>query len=212
MRRLALAVVASLARFPIADAAPVVRPAVRLPAPAGRPEIQRRRFFFRPLLRLPRVRPRPPPLLLPSPPPGTFVQPLPPEPGPPLGRPSGLRPSLSHGFQLTVPVGGGGSFTVPAMLNRYVEVGQALSACFAPPAGVTWGAVTLRVSFKRDGSIFGDPRIPYSDAGDPEQKTELARSLLAALKSCTPLPLSPSLGGAIAGEIFAIRFIHQDKP
>ena len=155
---------------------------------------------------------RPPPLLLPSPPPDEFLQPLPPEPGPPLEAPIGPQPPLAHGFELTVRVGAGARFSVPATLARYFDVGQALGACFVPPGGLGWGAITLRVSFRRDGSVFGDPRIPYSDADSPEQKTELARSLLAALKRCTPLPLSPSLGGAIAGEIFAIRFIHQDKP
>ena len=109
-------------------------------------------------------------------------------------------------------MGTGASFSVPPTLGRYVEVGQALGACFPATPGLTWGAITLRVSFRRDGSVFGEPRIPFSDAPTPEQKAALARSLLAALKGCTPLHVSPSLGGAIAGEIFAIRFIHQDRP
>ena len=121
------------------------------------------------------------------------------------------QPPLPGGFILTVPVGAGQTFAVPATLNRYVDVGQALGQCFPAPEGPTWASITLRVSFKRDGSVFGLPRIPYSDAGTAEQKSDLAHSLLAGLKRCTPLPLSRSLGAAVAGEIFAIRFIHQDK-
>ena len=173
-------------------------------------ELRRFRYGVRPFVRR-RFPPGVPPLLLPPPPPDTFVQPEGPGASPPIeGSPENL-PALAHGFHLDVKVGAGQTFAAPATLNRFVEVGQALGRCFALPAGVAWGSVTLRVAFKRDGSVFGLPRVPYSDAATPDQKTELARSLLAGLKSCTPLPLSPSLGAAVAGEIFAIRFIHEDK-
>lgn len=119
-------------------------------------------------------------------------------------------PSLPHGFALTVPMGAGLKPDAPATVTRFVDVGHALGACWVPPADETWSAVTLRVSFKRDGSVNGLPRVPFVDAADTEQKSELAQSVLAALKTCTPLPFSPSLGSAVAGEIFAIRFVNQD--
>ena len=172
-------------------------------------ELRRWRYGFRPFLR--RYPPNVPPLLLPPPPPDEFLQPDGPGASPLIeGSPENL-PALAHGFHLDVKVGAGQTFAAPPILNRFVEVGQALGRCFALPADVTWGSITLRVALKRDGSIFGLPRVPYSDAATPDQKTALARSLLAGLKSCTPLPLSPSLGAAVAGEIFAIRFIHEDK-
>ncbi len=207
-----------------ASAAPVRvgPPAVRAPAarlPALRPrvpfrigprlEFRRWRYGFRPYLR--RYPPTVPPLLLPPPPPDEFIQPEGPGTSPLIEGTPGDLPALSHGFHLNVSVGAGRTFAAPPILNRFVEVGQALGRCFALPAGVAFGSITLRVAFKRDGSVFGLPRVPYSDAATPDQKTELARSLLAGLKSCTPLPLSPSLGAAVAGEIFAIRFIHEDK-
>ena len=108
-------------------------------------------------------------------------------------------------------VGAGQTFETPATLGRFVEVGPALGRCVAPLPGLAWGAATLRVSFRRDGSVLGEPRVPYSDAASADQKTALAHSLLDGLKRCTPLPLSPSLGAAVAGEIFAVRFIHEDK-
>ena len=202
-----------------ADAEParVGPPALRPPAFRPRasfrigPRLELRRFRYglRPLLRR-RFPPDEPPLLAP-PPPDAFIQPEGPGASPLIeGSPENL-PALAHGFHLDVKVGAGQTFAAPATLNRFVEVGQALGRCFALPAGVSWGSITLRVAFKRDGSVFGLPRVPYSDAATPDQKTELARSLLAGLKSCTPLPLSPSLGAAVAGEIFAVRFIHEDK-
>jgi hypothetical protein len=124
-------------------------------------------------------------------------------------------PSLPHSFVLTVPVGGPGERSAPSRLDRYADVGSALGACWKPAAdvdGKPWRAVTIRVAFKRDGTIFGLPRIPFADAGSAQAKADLAQSLLGALQHCTPLPFSPSLGAAIAGEIFAIRFTNQDQP
>ena len=180
-----------------------LRPGSRLPF--------RRRFGIRPLVPFRGIGPNVPPYLLPPPPPDTFVQPEGPGPSPLIeGTPEDL-PAFAHGFHLSVKVGDGQTFASPPVLNRFAEVAPALGRCFSPPAGVTWGSVTLRVSFKRDGSVFGLPLVPYSDAATADQKSDLAQSLLAGLKRCTPLPLSPSLGAAVAGEIFAIRFIHEDK-
>lgn len=193
---------------PIVPRGPVLRPHV--PFRIGpRLELRRWRYGFRPFLR--RFPPNVPPLLLPPPPPDEFLQPEGPGVSPLIEGTPERMPGLAHGFHLNVTVGAGQAFAVPATLNRFVEVGQALGRCFPVPAGFAWGSITLRVAFKRDGSVFGAPRVPYSDAATPEQKAELARSLLAGLKSCAPLPFSPSLGAAVAGEIFAIRFIHEDK-
>ena len=151
----------------------------------------------------------PPPLLLPSPPPDENLPPPGVGASPLIEDQPIVGPSLPHGFELTEEVGGNGPRpAVPALLNRYVEVGQALEACFAPLASGSWASATLRISFKRDGSVFGEPHLPYIDAGSVQQKSDFTRSLEAALKTCTPLHLSHSLGAAIAGEIFAIRFIH----
>jgi hypothetical protein len=183
-----------------------------VPFRAGPRLFRRRRFPPGRFFRRPEFGPNVPPYLLPPPPSDEFLQPEGPGPSPLIEREPGPGdlPALSHGFHVSVMVGAGQTLSVPPTLDRFIQVAQALGGCFAPPQGLTWGSVTLRVSFKRDGSIFGLPRIPYSDAGTAEQKSDLAHSLLAGLKRCTPLHLSPSLGAAIAGEIFAIRFIHQD--
>ena len=203
-----------------ADAQPVrpPSPTLRLARPhvarfriGRRLQLRRWRHGLRPFAGRRHFQPDVPPDLLTPPPPGEFVQPEGPGPSPLLEGEPLSRPPLPRGFVLTVKVGVGQSFDAPATLDRFIEVGQALGRCFAPPAGLSWGSITLRVAFKRDGAVFGLPRIPYSDAATADQKTELAHSLLAGLKRCTPLPLSPSLGAAVAGEIFAIRFINEDQ-
>ncbi len=120
-----------------------------------------------------------------------------------------------QGFALTVPVTPGA--TPPGnpgrSLDRYAEVATALGRCWSPlldAADARWRDVTLRVSFRRDGSVNGVPRIVHVSApADPEAMERGRRSLLAALGRCTPLAFSPSLGRAIAGQIFAIRFVQQ---
>lgn len=120
-----------------------------------------------------------------------------------------------QGFALTVPVTPGLSPPGDAgrSLDRYVEVAAAIGRCWSPlleAADARWRDVTLRVSFRRDGSVNGVPRIVHVSApADPEATDRGRRSLLAALGQCTPLAFSPSLGRAIAGQIFAIRFVQQ---
>ena len=154
----------------------------------------------------------PPPLLLPSPPPDENLPPRGVGVSPLIEDQPFVAPSLPHGFELTEEVGGNGPRpAVPATLNRFTEIGQALGACFAPLASASWASATLRISFKRDGSVFGQPLLPYIDADSEQQKSDLARSLDAALKTCTPLHLSPSPRGRHRGrDLCHSIHPHQD--
>ena len=103
---------------------------------------------------------------------------------------------------------------VSAKLDRFRQVADTVARCWRPPAefdGGRWHQATLRVSFKRDGTVNGTPLIPFID-GDltPQAQSDLKASLLSALRNCGPLPFSPGLGDAIAGQIFALRYINQD--
>ncbi len=134
--------------------------------------------------------------------------------GAPESAPPSSEVPYPQGFVLTVPVTPGSASAQPRdTLNRYVEVGAALGRCWSgllEPADAHWQDLTLRVSFKRDGTVNGIPRIVHvSDPADPQADARGRASLLSALGHCTPLPLSPSLGRAIAGQIFAIRFVQQ---
>lgn len=120
-----------------------------------------------------------------------------------------------QGFALTVSVTPG--VTPPQdtsrSIDRYAEVATALGRCWSPlldAADARWRDVTLRVSFRRDGTLNGVPRIVHVSApADPEATERGRRSLLAALDRCTPLAFTPALGRAVAGQIFAIRFVQQ---
>ena len=95
----------------------------------------------------------------------------------------------------------------PGALERLSDIAPALGKCWTPPAIEGVGEVTVTLSLRRDGSIIGAPRISYSRAVQPEAKRQLQDSLLGALAACGPLPVSPTLGAAIAGRVLAIRFI-----
>ncbi len=130
------------------------------------------------------------------------------------GVPPAEEPPYPHGFALTVPVPPRPQpVAARNAINRYTEVAEAIGRCWDPSAAVGnrhWGAITVRVSFKRDGSVYGVPRITYVDPlADKSAAADLRASLLQALARCAPLPFTPALGSAIAGEVFTIRFIQK---
>ena len=81
--------------------------------------------------------------------------------------------------------------------------------------------MTLRVAFRRDGTVIGQPNVTYSmpQRGDPEQERFIA-AIFKAITGCAPLPFSKPLGAAIAGRIFTFRYtltrrkgsIHMSNP
>ena len=87
-------------------------------------------------------------------------------------------------------------------LNTLGDVSRALRACWQwPPISEARSGMelTLLVSFKRNGEIFG-ARVTYETPNVSDEERALYHgALLAALSRCSPLPLSDSLGGAIAG-------------
>jgi hypothetical protein len=119
---------------------------------------------------------------------------------PPLPLPEGLRGTVRSRED------------APAVerVNTIREVFQALEACWRPPAGSGYSGqeITLRLSFKRNGEVLGRPRITYYKAGTQSELREpFARSVREAFERCAPLPFSNSFGKAVAGRIFAIRFV-----
>ncbi|RDI60052.1 hypothetical protein [Microvirga subterranea] len=95
-------------------------------------------------------------------------------------------------------------------VNTLREVFQTLEACWRPPSENDFSGqeITLRVSFKRNGEVLGTPRITYYKPGaEAEQREPFTRSVREAFGRCAPLPFTESFGKAIAGRIFAIRFV-----
>lgn len=96
-------------------------------------------------------------------------------------------------------------------IGRIRDVFPAIRACWRPPgADATGRQMTVRLSFKRNGTLLGRPRITYAALGDdPEERRRFAGSVLDAFESCLPLPFSPSFGAAIAGRPFTFRFLDD---
>ena len=100
-------------------------------------------------------------------------------------------------------------------LNTLRDLGAALRACWVPPpldqsrAGMQ---ITVQMSFRRNGELFGRPRITFESAGASDDERLAYRIAVGQmLKRCAPLPFTDALGNAMAGRPFTIRFIDDRK-
>ena len=104
-----------------------------------------------------------------------------------------------------VLVGGYPSNAAP--LDTMTEVGDAIQACWTPPADAGKASVTLSFSFKRDGTLIGPPRPTAIKAdGDANAKKSFVDAATTALRKCLPLSFSPKLAQGVAGNVFTLRF------
>jgi hypothetical protein len=98
-------------------------------------------------------------------------------------------------------------------LDTIREMYAALRACWVPPppdAARPGMQMSVRLSFKRSGQMLGAPRVTYaSPDAAPAARDTYHDAILAALERCTPLPLTPGLGAAVAGRPIAIRFVDN---
>jgi hypothetical protein len=85
-----------------------------------------------------------------------------------------------------------------------------LKSCWrAPrlPRGDPGMQITVRVAFKRDGSILGHPRITFETRNVPDDTRIIYRTaVMQALQRCVPIPFVQGMGGAIAGRPLTLRF------
>src|SRR5271168_1774682 len=85
------------------------------------------------------------------------------------------------------------------------EVGPSIAACWrAPHQG---DQITVQLSFRRDGSIFGEPRVNYVKPMNGSSTQALTESIFQAIDACLPLQFTPLLAANIAGQVFVIRFV-----
>ena len=85
------------------------------------------------------------------------------------------------------------------------EVGPSIAACWrAPHQG---DQITVQLSFKRDGSIFGEPRVNYVKPMNGSSAQALRASIFQAIDACLSLQFTPLLAANIAGQVFVIRFV-----
>jgi hypothetical protein len=85
------------------------------------------------------------------------------------------------------------------------EVGPSIAACWrAPHEG---DQITVQLSFGRDGSPFGKPRVNYVKPMNGSSTKTLTESIFQASDACPPLQSTPLLAANIAGQVFVIRFV-----
>jgi hypothetical protein len=98
------------------------------------------------------------------------------------------------------------------VIDEMSTIGPFFGACIekhiAPEGHRGPREATFRLSFRRDGTLFGEPTRTFSQppATDPQQALFL-QSLRKAMFACSPLPFSNALGGAMAGRPFPFRYI-----
>jgi hypothetical protein len=131
------------------------------------------------------------------------VRPVMPPPFPDVDRGvSGALSPVTRGFE-------GGE------VARIGDIAPALRRCWTPPPldGPDAGAMaSVRFSLRRDGTLFGQPRVTWETRrGDAALQARFTRSVLDAVRSCTPMRLSAGFGASIAGRPFIIRF-HGRAP
>jgi hypothetical protein len=100
-----------------------------------------------------------------------------------------------------------------APANTLMDLQRQLGACMkGRSAGPAGSRLTIMLMMKRDGSIFGKPRITFSQLeGDKEARQAFVDEAERAVQACLPFRITPSLGGAIAGRPFVIT-LGQPKP
>src|SRR5271167_2725946 len=79
------------------------------------------------------------------------------------------------------------------------EVGPSIAACWrAPHRG---DQITVQLSFRRDGSIFGEPKVNYVKPMNGPSAQALSASIFKAIDACLPLEFTPLLAANIAGQV-----------
>jgi hypothetical protein len=97
-------------------------------------------------------------------------------------------------------------------VNAIKDVFAAFRECWrGPPPNLSRPGteITIRFSFKRDGSMIGSPRVTFQTELSQEQRHAYFTAVAEALQRCVPLPFTESFGNAVAGHPFAIRFVDD---
>jgi hypothetical protein len=95
------------------------------------------------------------------------------------------------------------------------NISERLHECWVPPVQNSHPGmeITVRLSFKSNGVVLGRPRITFETPHVTEaQRLSYRISVAEMLVRCTPIPVSSSLGEAIAGRPFTIRFHDRRAP
>jgi hypothetical protein len=121
---------------------------------------------------------------------------------------------------LLAPTASAQTLQASPVIDRVDTLGPYLGACIERRlAGEPFTGqreATFSVSFRRDGTIFGQPARTHSfPAANTADQAKFQRMTENAIRSCAPLPFSKALGEAIAGRPYRFRYIfkpNKDQP
>jgi hypothetical protein len=126
----------------------------------------------------------------------------------------GLAAAIASPPATAIEMKAGAGVAPKGPLNTLKDVQQAIFDCWKWPPGAQVRAgfdFTVMLSFRRNGEIFG-ARITYESPNvSQDERTMYYRTLMEAVTLCSPLPVSESLGAAIAGRPFKFRFNDNRK-
>ncbi len=100
-------------------------------------------------------------------------------------------------------------------VNTIREAIERIGTCWKPPplSRADPIDITVIVSFNRAGEILGRPRITYeSEQATDDDRLAYRVAVMEALQRCTPMPFTDSMGGAVAGRPFAVKFHNEKRP
>jgi hypothetical protein len=81
------------------------------------------------------------------------------------------------------------------------------AACFQPPLEAEGTRITFYFSVKRDGEIYGEPRIGWLGfKGSPGERQHFLSAFLDTFEQCTPLQLTEDLARTIPGKVYYLQF------
>src|SRR5262245_22711171 len=104
----------------------------------------------------------------------------------------------------------------PARADQYGQRagGRAAGLLGAPPIEQARPGmqITVLMSFKRNGEMFGQPRITFQSRDASEKERASYQTAVAeTLKRCASLPFTEAFGSGIAGQPLTMRFVDDRK-
>jgi hypothetical protein len=91
--------------------------------------------------------------------------------------------------------------------NSIQDLFEELDRCMVSVRMAEGTDVTVQFMLNRRGGLIGKPRLTYAHwVGSDADRQASAASIAQGFDHCLPLPITDSLGGAIAGRLIVRRF------
>ena len=123
-----------------------------------------------------------------------------------------LRQEVSEALAIAALSASAAAQSPQAPINTRTDLEAALLACWVPPMEQSrlGMQITVLMSFKRNGELFGQPRITFQSREASETERSSYRIAVAQmLKQCASSPFTEALGNTVAGQPLTMTFIND---